>query len=419
MSGLYLHIPFCKQSCSYCDFSFTTREQYIDLFINHMIDEITAKGSKNNPLIQHLTKEEPIETLYLGGGTPSRFSEEKLSRVMEALHQHFELSRLCEITIEANPEDITTKWLNGIKRAGINRLSVGLQSFQPDMLDFLHRGHSARQAHDALDRVAKAGFTNFSVDLIYGIPGQSTAAFENDIHQLLRHNPPHISAYILTIEPRTRLGRQKALGRLELLPDETIILQQNLLVGLLTKNGLFRYEISNFACTGSEAIHNSHYWSHRNYFGLGPSAHSFFWPSGSDMAWRWANPTDFHSWRKNGEKGNRCVREKEILQEISSGAAGKDSVSADDNASQSYKEEGFLESLSLRSLAMERLMLGLRTRCGISRKELAERYGYVMPVEIQKKMELFRNKGWLMPEEPLRLTDKGMAISDALIRELI
>ncbi|TVQ68669.1 MAG: radical SAM family heme chaperone HemW, partial [Balneolaceae bacterium] len=279
MSGIYIHIPFCKQACSYCDFYFVTRDRLIPEFVDALVHEITAVPAGDGSPFPG----DAVRTLYLGGGTPSRLPLSQLERIFDALHRHFDLSGLTECTAEMNPEDVTAELLAGLRGLGVTRLSMGIQSFQPELLEFMHRAHSAPEAHRALESVVRAGFTSFSVDLIYGCPGQTEAQLQDDLDQLLAYDPPHLSAYSLTIEPRTRLGKQAELGRLKPADDETVVRQSRLIRDVLGANGIHQYEISNYARHGHEAEHNSAYWCHENYLGMGPAAHSFYWPGAGEQ----------------------------------------------------------------------------------------------------------------------------------------
>ncbi|HET8866566.1 MAG TPA: radical SAM family heme chaperone HemW, partial [Gracilimonas sp.] len=206
MSGLYIHIPFCKQACSYCDFYFVTRQQHKQDFVDELILEIHSKRDTQ------FTRK-PIQTIYFGGGTPSLLTPSQVGSILEAVDSVFDLD-LKEITLEMNPDDVTKEYLSGLKSAGINRASMGVQSFDQDLLNFMNRAHTSEEALKCLELLEASDFNVFTVDLIYGNPGQTLEMLENDIDTILTFNPPHISAYSLTVEPQTRLGKQVKLGRI-------------------------------------------------------------------------------------------------------------------------------------------------------------------------------------------------------------
>ncbi len=394
MSGIYIHIPFCKQACSYCDFYFVTRDQLIPIFVDALVNEIMS-----DTILPDFCSfsSEPMQTIYLGGGTPSRLSLDQFERLIDVLRQRFDLSRLCEFTVEVNPEDISAGYLHGLKHLGVTRLSIGVQSFQPDLLEFMHRAHTSRQAHHALELVSDTGFTSFSVDLIFGNPRQTMKQLRDDLRQLLAYRPPHISAYALSIEPKTRLGKQHKLGRLKPADDDDVAAQFHLIREKLEKHDIRQYEVSNFAKHGHEAVHNSAYWQHENYLGLGPAAHSFFWAGDRKSAIRFNNSPDIHAYGQVFASQNpKKVNQPEIRESF----AGQ-------------------ESLTLQTLANERIMMGLRTREGVSESELSSRYNYSLNITQRKQLELFRKEGLVAPVDPLRLTAKGIVLVDAIILKLL
>ncbi len=417
MSGIYIHIPFCKQACSYCDFYFVTRDRLIPAFVENLVTEITHGPVLPEGVLTHTHPDDlcrhPLKTIYLGGGTPSRLHSDQLQRITEALADRFDLSQIREFTVEVNPEDLTREWLDAARRTGVTRLSMGIQSFQPELLEFMHRAHSEKQAHQALDLVAETGFDSFSVDLIYGNPGQSRRQLHDDLMQLLRYHPPHISAYSLSIEPKTRLGKQMELGRLTPQDDDEVAAQARLIRDTLAENGIYQYEVSNYAQPGHEAVHNSAYWRHENYLGLGPAAHSFYWPDGADRAIRWYHPPDIHAWQHGVSSLPSSLPSSDATPAVA--PAGNAAV----ENSQVENTHFETETLSLEQLAEERIMLGLRTTDGISTEELGSRYNYVFRETQQKEIMRFREKGWLAGDEPLRLTDEGFAIADAITVQLI
>ncbi|MCC5913473.1 MAG: radical SAM family heme chaperone HemW, partial [Balneolaceae bacterium] len=279
MSGIYIHVPFCRQACSYCDFYFLTRGELKDPFVEALVREI--RSYENSPL-----SGDKIETIYFGGGTPSLLRERQLEKIFETLHDIFQIDAQ-EVTMELNPDDVTPDYLELIRGFGVNRASMGIQSFQSEILTFMNRAHTSEEAIKALEALRSANFPSYTADLIYGNPGQTLNMLEEDLATLLSYSPPHVSAYSLTVESGTRLGKQVELGRISPPEDEEVASHFDLVREKLGKAGIQQYEVSNFSKPGKEAVHNSSYWSHKNYLGFGPSAHSFVWDV--DGARRWNN----------------------------------------------------------------------------------------------------------------------------------
>lgn len=375
MAGLYIHIPFCKQACSYCDFYFVTRQQEKQHFVNSLIAEIMSrKGSR--------FAEEEIRTIYFGGGTPSLLTLKHFEKLFEAIRSVFVVNAE-EITVELNPDDVTAEYLNGLKDLGVNRVSMGVQSFNEGLLRFMNRAHNAREALHCLELLKKSGIQVFTVDLIYGNPGQSLQELKEDLETLIRFAPPHVSAYSLTIEPATRLGKQLKLGRIAEPEDELVEQHIELVETLLKEAGIHRYEISNYARPGYEARHNSGYWNHENYLGLGPGAHSFWWAEDHKSALRWENKPDLKAYLNSPENRTKP------------------------------------ETLTLNELAEERLMLGLRTREGISPKELSTRYQYNLNEAQLNYINKLVKTGRAKMGSSLKLTSEGLKIADAITLDLI
>jgi oxygen-independent coproporphyrinogen-3 oxidase len=376
MAGIYIHIPFCKQACSYCDFYFITRKKLIDPFVDSLIKEI--QSYRGTPY-----SDENIETIYLGGGTPSQLSQAQLNRIFDALGESFSLHPV-EVTMEMNPDDVTPDYLKSLLDLGINRASMGVQSFDEKLLQFMHRAHTKSEALNALESLQTAGFPTYTADLIYGNPGQTLEMLDDDISQLLQFDPPHISAYSLTVEPQTRLGKQVKLGRISPPEDDLVAEHVDLLTKRFSDAGIERYEVSNFSKPGKEALHNSNYWKHENYLGLGPSAHSFWLLEEGGL--RWENRSDI----------------KKYIDGISDGISTEP------------------EKLSMLSLAEERLMLGLRTKWGVGFDELKTRYNYELNRKQKLWMEYQREQGMLKTDgNVLRFTSEGLKIADLLIVDLL
>lgn len=269
MPGLYLHIPFCKQACHYCDFHFSTSMGLKGQFVEALVKEMALRRA----YLPDPTA--PLETIYFGGGTPSLLTAEELNRIFEAIGANFHVSPQAEITLEANPDDLTPAKLAVLAASPINRLSIGLQSFHEPHLRLMNRAHSAPESWAAVRQAQAAGFENISVDLIYGVPAASHTIWQQDLARLCELNVPHVSAYALTIEPGTAFGRRLRKGTFVAPPEEFVAQQFELLLTQLRTHDYEQYEISNFCRPGRESRHNANYWRGVPYLGLGPSAHSF------------------------------------------------------------------------------------------------------------------------------------------------
>lgn len=278
MAGLYLHVPFCKQACHYCNFHFSTSLKYRDEMLTAMIRELEIRKVYLGGKV--------LDSIYFGGGTPSILPLESLESVLEAIHIHFSVAPDAEITLEANPDDIHVPTLKAWKALGVNRLSIGIQSFWDDELSFMNRAHSGEEAIRAVDRARAAGFEDLTIDLIYGIPISDTARWVQNLEQALVFQVPHISAYCLTIEPGTAFGNWAKKGKLQEAPDEVASEQFLIAVDTLEAAGYEHYEISNYALPGRKAKHNSAYWAGVPYLGIGPAAHSF---NGENRQWNLAH----------------------------------------------------------------------------------------------------------------------------------
>ena len=264
---LYLHIPFCHQACHYCDFHFSTNVALKSDLVHAICQEIALQkeylGSKN------------LKTIYFGGGTPSILSADELEKILNTINQNFSVENEAEITLEANPEDLTPSYLAAIKSLGVNRLSIGIQSFREENLRFLNRNHSSAQAITCISQAQDIGIDNISIDIIYGIPGNDLNDLALDIQKAVDTQVNHISAYSLTIEPKTVFGQQKKKGFFKELPESMQSQKFSFTRNLLAENGFEAYETSNFAKNEHYSKHNTSYWNQESYLGIGPSAHSF------------------------------------------------------------------------------------------------------------------------------------------------
>jgi oxygen-independent coproporphyrinogen III oxidase len=267
MAGIYIHVPFCKQACHYCNFHFSTKLNDIDTLVACMETEMALQ----QPYLQ----DEVVESIYFGGGTPSLLSIAQLERILNTLHKHYHIAPTVELTLEMNPDDAHTETMKQWMALGINRLSIGVQSFDETILQWMHRAHNQTQAKACIGMAQQVGLTNISADLIYGNPGQTLAQWQDDVNTLLQYNIPHISSYALTVEPNTALGKKIAIKKQTNINEAAQQAMFTSLVHMLTAYGYEHYEISNFAKPGMYSKHNRNYWRQQKYLGIGPSAHSY------------------------------------------------------------------------------------------------------------------------------------------------
>jgi oxygen-independent coproporphyrinogen-3 oxidase len=277
MAGIYIHIPFCRKACHYCNFHFSTT--------HHQIKPMMAAIEKEASLQSHYLSE-PIQTLYFGGGTPSILSIEDLQNLMESIIKNYPLDPNAEITIETNPDDFEASKLAAWKKMGINRLSIGIQSFFVADLQWMNRAHTATQAVQCIEMAKTADFDNITIDLIYGTPSLSDDDWKLNVEKAIALGIDHISCYALTVEPKTGLEKMIAQKKMEAVDPDKQARHFSLLMQWLAEAGFEHYEISNFSKPGKRSKHNSNYWNGVNYLGLGPSAHSF---NGLTRQWNIAN----------------------------------------------------------------------------------------------------------------------------------
>ena len=367
MAGIYLHIPFCIKKCGYCDFYSITDLSLKDNFIASLIKEIKSRRTE--------FIDEQITTIYFGGGTPSLLSKDNLIKILDALYSNISNNSVKELTIEVNPDDITEKYLEELIEVGFNRLSIGTQSFNDDILKFMNRRHDSNQAIKTIQRAQQKGFSNISIDLIYGLPNMTLSEWKSSLNLATSMNVQHISAYHLTFEKGTPFYTKLKKGELKEISDTESVEQYQLLVRTLQESEFCDYEISNFAKKGFESQHNSGYWSGENYFGFGPGAHSY-----KSNVRRW-NISNLMKYIKN--------------------------VSSD-------KNYFTYENLSDDDRFNELIMLGLRTRKGVDLKILNEKFNseiqrfFKNEYEIQKsKQNVFVENGFLKVSEDKRfITDQ-------------
>lgn len=290
MSGIYIHIPFCKQQCNYCDFHFSTSLNNKNEVLNAIVSEMKKRSS--------FLEGTKIRTIYFGGGTPSILSTDELNAIFEHLNAQFNLSDVNEITMEANPDDLTPEKIKALSKTPINRFSIGIQSFQNEDLKYMNRAHNVEQAKSSIKSVQDAGWENITIDLIYGTPTLNNDMWLENMQHVIDFEIPHLSAYGLTVEEKTPLFHAIKKGHQKPLDEQKSKTQFEMLMDFIPENGLEQYEISNFAKEGFEAKHNGSYWTDDIYLGLGPSAHSF---DGKRRLWNISNNIQYIKSLQNNE----------------------------------------------------------------------------------------------------------------------
>ena len=372
MAGIYIHIPFCKQACTYCDFHFSTSLKGKEKVVDAIISEMQLRSD--------FLKEEKIHTLYFGGGTPSLLNAADLQKILSELHIHFQFTEDFEFTFEANPDDLSHDKIQMLAQSGVNRLSIGVQSFSDEYLKWMNRAHRSEESIACIDRAQAAGISNISIDLIYGLPGLSVPDWKTEIEKALELGVTHISAYCLTVEPNTALGYRVSKGKEKPVDEEAALEQFEILVEKLAEAGFEQYEVSNFAREGYYSKHNTAYWQGVPYLGLGPSAHSY--------------APGFREW--NVANNMRYIRDI-----------------AEGNLPLTREE------LSTENRINEWIMTGLRTKWGIDFE-----YGIVaFGVDLRIENRAFLKK--IVDEEEaalygstLKLTRKGLFLADGIASEL-
>ena len=373
MAGIYIHIPFCKTRCAYCDFYSTTQTSLRERYIQALCRELELR---NGYLQGH-----PVHTVYFGGGTPSQLRPTDLERIFGLLYKVYGLEQCTEITLEANPDDLTDDYVAALARLPFNRVSMGIQTFHDPTLRLLNRRHTAAQAVAAVNRLRRAGIRNISIDLIYGLPGETQERWEADLRQALSLDVEHISAYLLTYEEGTPLYRMKQQGQLQEADEDSCLCFFTTLMDTLAANGYEHYEISNFCKPGFHSRHNSSYWQGTPYLGCGPSAHSY---NGQTRSWNTPSIDRY-------------------LAGIDSGQPASDT-----------------ERLSLHTRYNEYIMTRLRTRQGASLNTLRQDFGqsltdYCLHAAAQHLAanRLETTNGYL------RLTRQGIFVSDDILSDLM
>ena len=371
MAGIYIHIPFCKQACHYCDFHFSTSMKKKDGMVSALAKEIEKRKSESS--------DEIVETIYFGGGTPSVLSSHEINFLIDTVYLHYAVAENPEITLEANPDDLSMERIAELANSKVNRLSIGIQSFFEDDLKMMNRAHNAEEAKASLAEAVKH-FDNISVDLIYGIPGMSNQKWQQNINTALSFGIPHISSYALTVEPKTALNKLIQTGKITAPKDEVAQEHFEILVDTLQANGFVHYELSNFGKPDYFSKNNSAYWLGKKYIGIGPSAHSY---DGISRSWNIANNSLY-------------------LQAIAKGELPNE-----------------VEILSVSDRYNEYIMTGLRTIWGVSLQKILDDFGQEYLDYLNKQVKKFTDDGLVIIEgDILKASSKGKFLADGIASDL-
>lgn len=373
MAGIYLHIPFCKTRCIYCDFYSTTHSELTDRYIDALCTELTTR--------KDYLQGAPVKTVYFGGGTPSQLSERHFRQVFHTLQQVYGLEQTEEITLEANPDDLTEEYTTMLGKLPFNRISMGIQTFDDPTLQLLHRRHNAAQAIKAVQNCRLSGFQNISIDLIYGLPGETEQRWEADLAQAVALQVEHISAYHLTYETGTRLYQLLQSHQVEEVDENSSARFFSMLTETLRTAGYEHYEISNFCKPGKHSRHNTSYWHDVPYIGCGPSAHSY---NHKSREWNIASLEQYLQGIETGHRQYEC------------------------------------EFLDLYTRYNEYIMTSLRTRQGLSLKHLEETFGQSLLNYCQRLAAPYLQSGKLeLDGQQLRLSENGIFVSDGILSDLM
>ena len=373
--GLYLHIPYCLHKCGYCDFnSHPENREESAIYVSALLSEIEHYA----PQFAGKT----VPTVFFGGGTPTLLPPASLDKILGKVKNHYNLSRDCEITIEANPATVKQETLEQIRLSGFNRISIGVQSFDADELKLLERVHSVKEIHTTLHRARLAGFGNLSLDLMFGLPGQSPEKWKSHLRQALEKKPDHISAYSLTIEPATSFFKLQERGLLSLPPEEIQLEMFQATIEILPSAGYYQYEISNFARPGFESRHNLNYWDNGEYLGLGAGASSYL----------------------NGERFKNTNLPSRYIREVQAKGSAVEST----------------EKLELLHAMGETIMLGLRRLKGIPIEEFENRFQISFKKVYGKVIDPLLNEGLItLNQNRMALSRKGIFLADSVILKFL
>ena len=371
MSGIYIHIPFCKQACHYCDFHFSTSLKKKDDLLNALVKELELRKDE--------FKNQTVETIYFGGGTPSLLTKDEIELIINSVYKNYKVIENPEITLEANPDDLSKEQINSLANTEINRLSIGIQSFFEDDLKLMNRAHNAKEAKQCLEEATKH-FQNISVDLIYGIPGLSNERWIENIETVLSYNIPHISSYALTVEPKTALETFIKKGIIKNVDDDLAQEQFHILIEKLEAAGFVHYELSNFGKPEYFSKNNSAYWLGKPYLGVGPSAHSF---NGNERGWN----------VRNNSKYIKSLEQNIVPIET--------------------------ETLSITDKYNEYVMTGLRTVWGVSLEKVEQDFGQQYKNYLLEHSQKHINEHLLyLDNNKLLVTKKGKFLSDGIASDL-
>jgi len=372
MAGVYIHIPFCKKACTYCNFHFSTSLQLKNDFLQALLKEINLR--------KDYLQGESIETIYFGGGSPSLLSPVEIESILDEIAKNFPVDSTSEITLEANPDDVTQEKAAAWRVLGINRLSLGIQSFHDDDLRWMNRAHSAQQSVISLEQVKAAGFSNLTIDLIYGTPTLTDEKWSENVEQAIQWEIPHLSCYALTVEPKTALEKFISAGTVQDVDSDDQARQFLMLIDWLEESGYEHYEISNFAKPGMRSRHNTSYWQQKKYLGLGPSAHSF---NGNSRQWNMANNSLYNSSIKNDLPAFE------------------------------------IEQLDSIHRLNEYIMTSLRTSEGLNLEFVSKEFGEGRMNMLEENSRAYQKNGSVTNEERMiRLTKKGKLLADGIAADL-
>ena len=372
MSGIYLHIPFCKSKCAYCNFFSLVTEKKMDDYVSALKKEIINRKS--------YLGDDVVKTIYFGGGTPSLLPVKYVDEILELLHKNYNIISNPEVTLEINPDTIDKDKMLALKHLGVNRMSVGIQSFNDDDLRYLGRRHDSRHALQVLDDLSSVGFDRITLDLIYGMPTLTEEKWNHNLDIFFSTGISHLSAYALTVEPKTILGQKIEKEELQEVSEEDTIRHYNILVERTKENGFEHYEISNFAKEGCRSQHNSIYWQDMKYLGLGPSAHSY---DGNSRQWNVSNLTKY--------------------------------IQLVEDSGEYYEKE----ILALDDKYNEYVMTSLRTSWGCNVDKIERDYGKSYTQHFLKNVKKYLDSGiMLMKDNNFILTDEGMLFADGIAADL-
>ncbi len=368
--ALYIHIPFCKQACHYCDFHFSTSLKKKGELVHALCKELVLRKDE---------LKDQIETIYFGGGTPSLLSSEELQQIFETIYSNYKISENPEITLEANPDDLSDSQIHRFTNSRINRLSIGIQSFFEEDLKLMNRAHNAAEALECIEE-AKKYFENISIDLIYGIPGMTNERWKKNLEIALQLDVPHLSCYALTVEPKTALKKFIEKGIVPPVDEEAAKQHYEILLAETEKAGYDNYEFSNFGKPGFHSRNNTAYWEGKPYLGIGPSAHSY---DGKSRSWNVANNTKYI----------KSIEEEILPSEI--------------------------EMLSKEDKYNEYIMTGLRTKKGVSLEKVENEFGKKFSEYLLKQAENhLQNELLLLENDTLKISKKGKFLSDGIAADL-